>query len=226
MNKKIFWLFSALLTACGSPAPQAGTSGAPPAPAAPPLAIIAFGDSLTAGKDLPDPDTQAYPAVLEKLLNERGVKARVVNAGHSGDTTYDALNRLDYSIPEGAALVLVAFGNNDTFQGKPLPEVEKNLAQIVQRVKKKGAGVLLLSMKTFPNLGPEYAGGFEKVYARVAKKEDVTLVPFFLNGVASVPSMNLSDGVHPNIEGQKRMAQNILPFVEQALRGMSARGRP
>lgn len=201
---------------------RAGTETGPA-----PITILAFGDSLTAGKDLEDPDREAYPAALERKLRGKGYRVTVVNAGHSGDTTYDALHRLDYSYGGGADLVLVAFGANDTFQGKSLQAIEKNLDEIVRRLRAKRPAphVLLCAMRTFPNLGPDYAGGFEAIYPRVAKRRGVALVPFFLAGVASVESMNLPDRVHPNARGQEKMAENLLPAVEAALKSRGgARG--
>jgi acyl-CoA thioesterase I len=188
-----------------------------------PVTILAFGDSLTAGKDLADPDRAAYPAVLESLLAEKGHRARVINGGHSGDTTFDALARLDFSLQDKPDVVLIALGHNDTFQGKALKDIERNLNAIVERVKATGAVPLLCAMKTFPNFGPHYALGFQRIYKRVAAEQKVPLAPFFLEGVAGAPSMNLSDGVHPNALGHRRMAENLLPAVEKVLRGKSFR---
>ncbi len=208
-----------LLMACGNKEDNPKRANAATSPSsAPAVRVLAFGDSLTAGKDLPDPDQEAYPAVLERLLKGRGVSVDVMNAGRSGDTTFDALSRLDYSLADNPDLVLVALGSNDTFQGKRLSDIEKNLETIVARVRAKGARVILCGMRTFPNLGPEYAGGYEAVFRRVAEKHRVPLVPFLLEGVAGDPSLNLADGIHPNARGHERMAQNLLPAVLKALK--------
>lgn len=180
--------------------------------------VLAFGDSLTAGKDLPDPDQEAYPAALERLLRARGFSVTVSNGGRSGDTTFDALARLDYHLADRPDMVIVALGSNDTFQGKRLADIEKNLDAVVSRIRAKGARVVLCGMRTFPNLGPEYAGGYEAVFRRVARKHRVPLVPFLLEGVAGDPALNLADGIHPNAQGHERMAQNLLPAVLEVLK--------
>jgi acyl-CoA thioesterase I len=183
-----------------------------------PLRLIAFGDSLTAGKDLSDPDNEAWPALLEKQLREKGRNVSVVNAGQSGDTTFDALNRLDFTLSQGGDIVLVAFGSNDTFQGKKLKDIERNLEEILLRIKAKGMTPMLCAMRTFPNFGPDYSNGYEKIFPRVAARQNVPLVPFFLDGVAGVPALNMSDTIHPNARGHERIARNVVPFVEQALK--------
>jgi acyl-CoA thioesterase I len=206
-----------LVAGCGRPAappPHAPLDATPSVP--PRLTIVAFGDSITAGKDLDDPDAEAYPAVLERILRARGRDVRVVNAGVSGNTTFDALERLDFSVPS-ADLVIVQLGANDTFQGKSIEAIEKNLAEIVTRLKKKGAAVVLWDMKTFPNLGPFYAEKFERIFARVAKSTGCTLAPFPLEGVAGNPAMNLADGMHPNAGGHERVAANLVVSVETVL---------
>lgn len=182
------------------------------------IRILAFGDSLTAGKDLDDPDREAYPAVLERLLKDAGHSVSVTNAGHSGDTTFDALARLDFSLAEKPHIVIVGLGSNDTFQGKKVPDMEKNLDEIVRRCQAAGAGVVLCGMKTFPNLGLFYASDYAKMFKRVADRHRAILVPFMLDGVAGDPVLNLPDMIHPNPQGQERVAQNILPYVERALK--------
>jgi acyl-CoA thioesterase-1 len=216
MNKTFALAALVALAACGKePAPVPKPKTAAQAPA---IKIIAFGDSLTAGKDLPDPFTQAYPALLEKRLREKGENVAVANAGQSGDTTYDALNRLDFSVPPGADIVLIAFGANDTFQGKPVKGIEKNLTEIVRRVQATGARPILVAMKTLPNLGPVYGQNFEALYKRVAQKTGATLAPFLLEGVAGQPGLNLPDGVHPNARGHEIMADHLFPTVEEAVK--------
>lgn len=199
---------------------QSGAAPETPAAVLPGAAIkiLAFGDSLTAGKDLEDPDTQAYPAFLEKALKAKGRGVSVINAGHSGDTTFDGLARLDYSLAEKPQVVIIALGSNDTFQGKTLKDIESNLSELVRRSKAAGAVVVLAGMKTFPNLGPFYAGGYDKLFPRVAEKQGAILVPFMLQDVAGAAGLNLSDGIHPNPQGHERIAKTLLPFVERALK--------
>jgi acyl-CoA thioesterase-1 len=218
-NRRALAFFLLIAAGCGK-----GPEPAAPGPAAPPplvsddIRILAFGDSLTAGKDLEDPDQQAYPAVLQRLLREKGYDVTVINAGHSGDTTFDALARLDFSLEEKPDVALVALGSNDTFQGKSLKDIEKNLEEILRRIKAAGVQGVLCAMKTFPNFGPDYAGGYEAIFPRAARRNNVPLVPFFLEGVADVDAMKLPDGVHPNAKGHERIARNILPSLEAVLK--------
>jgi acyl-CoA thioesterase-1 len=202
--------------ACGKPKPTEVTTLPSTSVAA--VRILAFGDSLTAGKDLEDPDRDAYPAVLERLLKEKGHSVRVINAGHSGDTTFDALARLDFSLADKPQVVIVGLGSNDTFQGKKVADMERNLDNIVRQCRDAGAVVVLCGMKTFPNLGLFYASDYAKMFKRVAHRGDAILVPFMLEGVAGNAALNLPDMIHPNVLGQDRVARNILPSVEKALK--------
>lgn len=180
--------------------------------------ILAFGDSLTAGKDLENPDRNGYPGVLERLLKEKGYSVAVTNGGHSGDTTFDGLARLDFSLAEKPHVVIVGLGSNDTFQGKRLSDMEKNLDEIVRRCQDAGAVVVLCGMKTFPNLGLFYSADYAKMFKRVADRRGALLAPFLLEGVAGNPALNLPDGIHPNEQGYERVAQTLLPHVEKALK--------
>jgi acyl-CoA thioesterase-1 len=204
------------LGACGKSEPPPKNIPTASDPAG--IKIVAFGDSLTAGKDLEDPDREAYPAVLERLLRAGGHSVSVSNAGHSGDTTFDALARLDFSLAEKPQIVIVGLGSNDTFQGKRLADMEKNLNEMVARCQAAGAVVVLCGMKTFPNLGLFYASDYAKMFPRVAQKGKAILVPFLLEGVVGDPAMNLSDMIHPNPRGHDQVARNVLPYVEQALK--------
>lgn len=210
-------LLLAVLAGCGgSVAPPALPPTMPEGPAAA-LQVIAFGDSLTAGKDLPDPDREAWPALVEARLRAEGVDAAVVNSGVSGNTTFDALDRLDYSIDSGVDLVIVCLGSNDAFQGKPLKLVEENLRRIVEGCQERGARVLLVALKTLPNFGPEYGSAYEAIFPRVARTTGATLAPFLLEGVAGDRRYNLPDGIHPNGEGHARVAENLYPAIREAI---------
>ena len=205
-----------LLTAC-SPSPTPKSSPAPSA-AGTPLKILAFGDSLTSGKDLANPDQDSYPAQLERALNTKNHPVAVINAGVSGDTTFDGLARIDFSLADKPALVILALGSNDTFQGKSLADIERNLDGLCTKITAAGARGILAGFKTFPNLGPFYAGAYEDLFPRVAKKHKMWLIPFFLEGVANKPDMNLGDGIHPNEKGYARVVETILPVIEKALK--------
>ncbi len=222
-----------LLAACSGEPPRAPVS-APPAPAvaarvplpapggeaaAPPL-VVFLGDSLTAGLGLGE--GEAYPALVGELLAERGVAARVVNAGVSGDTTAGGLARLDWLLAQRPALLLVALGANDGLRGQPLATIEANLRAIVERSRAAGVAVILAGMQMPPNYGPEYTRGFRELYPRLARELAVPLVPFLLDGVAAVPELNQADGIHPTAEGQRRMAALVVDPVAREL----ARLRP
>lgn len=224
-------LIAAILVAasggCGGGMAQPPIPVEPPAiPRASTLRIIAFGDSITAGKDLADPDREAWPALVERALREEGRDVIVENAGVSGNTTFDALDRIDFALESevtaagpgpAPALVIVCLGSNDAFQAKPLRLVEENLERIVRRCRERGARVLLVSLKTFPNFGPEYGAAYEAIFPRVARRAGADLAPFLLEGVAGDRRLNLPDGIHPNAEGHRRVAANLLPAIREAL---------
>lgn len=221
--RALFSVAVALATcACGKSEPPFAVTPPPSVTAA--VRILAFGDSLTAGKDLQDPDQEAYPAVLERLLKEAGHSVRVINAGHSGDTTFDGLARLDFSLGEKPEIVVVGLGSNDTFQGKKVADMEKNLDDIVRRCQQAGAVVVLCGMKTFPNLGLVYASDYAHMFKRVADRRKAIYVPFLLEGVAGNPTLHLPDGIHPNVQGQEQVARTLLPFVVKALNKVKAKG--
>jgi len=177
--------------------------------------IVALGDSLTAGFQLSA--DAAFPNVLERALRDRGHQVRVVNAGVSGDTTAGALERLEWALGDGADAAIVALGANDMLRGFDPARTEDALDQIIARLKAKNVQILLAGMLATPSLGPEYGERFNAIYPRLAEKHGVLLYRFFLEGVAQVPQLNLSDGIHPNREGVQTIVKNILPDVEQLI---------
>lgn len=182
-------------------------------------AILFFGDSLTEGLGL-DSREESYPSLLEEKWQKKGYKYRMINAGLSGDTTSSGLTRLDWVLEQDFAIFVLELGANDMMRGLPPDLVEKNLIQIIQRVKDKNpsASILLIPMKPFPNLGLDYGKKFEKVYSHVSKKEKVPLTKFLLEGVAGSKELNQKDGVHPTKKGHEIMALNIFPDLEKVLR--------
>lgn len=211
--------------AVGNPAPLASPRAAViPAPggepAAPPL-VVFLGDSLTAGLGLGE--GEAYPALVGELLAARGIAARVVNAGVSGDTTAGGLARLDWLLAQRPALLLVALGANDGLRGQPLAAIEANLRAIVERSRAAGVPVLLAGMQMPPNYGPEYTRGFRELYPRLARELAVPIIPFLLDGVAAVPELNQADGIHPTAKGHRRMAELVVdPVARELARRVSA----
>ncbi|WP_179953235.1 arylesterase [Desulfobotulus mexicanus] len=178
--------------------------------------IVAMGDSLTEGLGvLPN---EAYPARLEQILQERGWPVEVINAGVSGETSAGALSRVDWIISRlRPDLVILVSGANDGLRRIAVDDMEKNLDEVLRRMDAAGIPVILGGMQMFFNLGPAYVKEFEAVYPGLAKKWDVELIPFFLEGVAGEPSMNQSDGIHPNAKGYERITDQLLPFVERKL---------
>jgi len=228
---RAFGLALLLLAACSrSPQPPAQQAPAPPAAPAAPAAsvnpddtghpkIVVLGDSLTAGLGLLE--AQAYPALLQQKLTEDGYAWDVVNAGISGDTTAAGLQRIDWALSQGDVRILVLeLGANDGLRGLPIAEMKKNLAAMIERAQEKRVAVLLAGMEAPPNFGPEYTVSFRQVYRDLAREYKVTLLPFLLDKVAGVPALNQGDGIHPNIEGARIVADtvwNVLrPMVDAA----------
>jgi len=196
-----------------NPAPAvAAARPAVPAPATP--LVVFLGDSLTAGLGLDE--NQAYPALVERKLQEEGKAARVINAGVSGDTTAGGLSRIGWILGQHPDLVVVGLGANDGLRALPLAEVETNLREIVRRSQSAGARVLLLGMRIPPNYGP-YADQFAALYPKLAKELNVPLVPFLLDKVGGIRSLNQADGIHPTAKGQEIVAKNVLPYLEKML---------
>ncbi|WP_078129475.1 arylesterase [Leptospira alexanderi] len=188
-------------------------------PNVPKIRILFFGDSLTAGLGLGSPE-EAFPALVEKELFKNGISTQAINAGMSGDTTSGGLARLDWAMSSGFDLFVLELGANDSMRGISPDQTEKNLKEIIVRVRKKNPKVkiLLVGMKTFPNLGKEYRKKFEAVFPKIAKEENLPLVPFFLDGVAGVKKLNQKDGIHPTAEGHRILAKNLFPFVQKILK--------
>ncbi len=184
--------------------------------AAAPRVIVALGDSLTAGLGV-TPD-QAWPALLGQRLAREGWNYRVVNAGVSGDTTAGGLSRLPWVLRAEPDLVVVALGANDGLRGQSVAAMRSNLAAIVERVRARGARVLLVGMRMPPNYGERYTREFAAAFADVARRASTAFVPFLLDGVAAVPALNQADGIHPNAEGHRIIAEKLWSHVMPLLR--------
>ncbi len=178
--------------------------------------IIVLGDSLTAGLGLDIAD--CFPSVLQKRLQEKGLDYKVVNAGVSGDTAAGGLRRLEWALGEGEPRILiVALGGNDGLRGLPPTQLEQNLASIIEAGQKRGLTVILAGMEAPPNYGPEYTAAFRQTYKDLANKYKLTLIPFLLQGVAGDPSLNQSDGIHPNARGAQVVADLVWSALEPAV---------
>jgi acyl-CoA thioesterase-1 len=190
-------------------------AGVPPVNAAPPVKIVALGDSLTAGYGLPEKD--GFVPRLQAALTAKGIAAVVTNAGVSGDTTADGLARLDWSVPEGTDAVMVELGANDMLRGFNPSVTRSGLDAILRRLTQRHVTILLCGMRAAPNLGPEYVRAFDSIYPDLAAKYSVPLYPFFLDGVAANLSLTQSDGMHPNAAGAGVIVGRILPKVEELI---------
>jgi acyl-CoA thioesterase I len=179
-------------------------------------AIVCFGDSLTAGFGL-DPG-RSYPDLLQRELDRQGYRYRVVNMGVSGDTTQDGLARLPTVLAEHPQIVVLEFGANDGLRGQPVSVAEQNQARMIEALQKAGARVVLAGITLPPNYGPEYLNRFNSMYPELAKRYRLPLIPFLLADVAAKPSLMQRDGLHPNAEGTRLVAQNVLRVIEPLLR--------
>ncbi len=184
--------------------------------------VVGFGDSLMAGYLLPV--NAAFPQQLEKALNDKGVEVSIENAGVSGDTTTGGLSRIDWSIPDGTDLVIFALGANDALRGIQPDITEKNLDDMLARLKERGISVILAGMIAPPNMGKDYAAKFNPIYPKLAQKYGVPLYPFFLDGVATKKDLLLEDGMHPNEKGVEAMVANFMPTIEKSLSDMQNKG--
>jgi acyl-CoA thioesterase I len=183
--------------------------------------IVALGDSLTAGLGL-SPE-EAYPALIQKRLNDAGLNFEVVNAGVSGDTSAGGLRRLDWALDGDVRVIIVALGGNDALRGLPVEELRRNLSEIIERAQARKAAVVLAGMEAPPNFGRDYFVAFHEVYVDLSRKYKVALVPFLLDGVAGIESLNQRDGIHPTADGARRVADNVWTVLEPLVEGHNDR---
>lgn len=155
---------------------------------------------------------------LEQALREKGIAARVINAGVSGDTTAGGLARLDWSLSSKPSVVIVQLGGNDALRGVEPATTRINLDAIIGRIRDAGVTVVLAGMYAPPNLGDAYVREFNAIFPELAKEHGIRLYPFFLEGVAAKPEYNQGDGIHPNRHGIKIIVDRFAPFLADAIR--------
>jgi acyl-CoA thioesterase I len=195
----------------------------PPAAARRP--ILFAGTSITAGLGL-DPDS-AYPQLIARKLDSLRLPYDVVNAGVSGETSAGLLRRIDWLLREPFDVVVIETGANDGLRGVPVATVRANVQQILDRIKssRPDAAILLVQMEALPNLGERYTSEFRAMFPDLARRNGVTLLPFLLDGVAGHRDLNQADGIHPNMTGERIVAENVWralrPILEERLRSAS-----
>jgi acyl-CoA thioesterase-1 len=183
--------------------------------AAAPLSIVALGDSLTAGYGLAEGED--FATRLEAALVASGIDASVANAGVSGDTASAGAARVDWAVPDGAALVIVELGANDALRGIDPAVTRKALSDLLARLGARNLKPLLVGMRAPPNMGEDYVRSFDAIYPDLAREHAVPLYPFFLDGVAGAANLNQPDGMHPTAAGVEEIVRRILPVVIAAL---------
>jgi acyl-CoA thioesterase-1 len=215
-----FLIATLCLTACRPAAetpPAPASSEIPPPAADTRPAIVFLGDSLTAGYRL-DP-AEAYPTLIQEQLDAAGHAYRVINAGVSGDTTLDGLQRLDWVLRQPVAIFVLALGANDALRGQPIDHIRDTLDAILTRVREREPNVrlVLAGMRMPSNYGAAYTRAFADLYATLADQHAATLIPFLLDGVAGQPELNLSDGIHPTAAGHQIIADTVWSHLEPLL---------
>ena len=180
-----------------------------------PLKILMLGDSLTAGYGLVK--GQSVPAQLEMALKADGINVKILNAGVSGDTSAGGLARLAWALAEKPKGLIIELGANDGLRGLEPKQTFKNLNAIIEKALSAHLKILLTGMLAPPNLGSEYSTDFNRVYPILARYHGIDLYPFYLEGVASVPGLNLEDGLHPNEKGVAIIVKNLMPQVKKLI---------
>ncbi|MCF2488757.1 arylesterase [Dyadobacter sp. CY347] len=216
-------LFAAILTSCNSENKETAeqtdsVTTAAKTPATTKKTIVFFGNSLTAGYGLDDP-SQAFAGLIQKRIDSLGLNYKVINAGVSGETTSGGNSRIDWLLKQPLDIFVLELGGNDGLRGIPVSETRKNLQAILDKVRAKypDAKLVLAGMQIPPNMGQKYASEFKAVYAEIADKNKITLIPFLLEGVGGESKLNLPDGIHPTEEGHKILAENVWVRIKDLL---------
>ncbi|MDE1155486.1 MAG: arylesterase [Acidobacteriaceae bacterium] len=178
--------------------------------------LLCFGDSITAGYGIESGNT--YPQDLQALLDQAGYHYRVVNAGISGNTTKDGLDRLQHLLARKPQLAVVEFGGNDALRGLPLEQTQQNLASIIEGLQATGAGVVLAGITIPPSYGAQYVSRFNAIYPALAHRYKVPYLPFVLQGAYGTAGDMQEDGIHPTAQGAQQVAKNIYHLLQPLLK--------
>lgn len=206
-------LTTGFLLICCEPQEPAQLSAPPSAKSG---VIVAVGNSLTEGYGVPE--EEAYPARLERRLQQSGYRYTVVNAGISGETSSGARSRLDWIMTLRPDIVILETGANDGLRGIDPELIRENIDFMVKELTTRKVVVVLAGMKMMANLGPKYTAAFASIYPDIAARYNAVLMPFFLEEVAAVPGLNQTDGIHPSAQGYQIITDNIYPYVIEAIR--------
>ncbi len=181
--------------------------------------VVFFGDSLTAGYGLEDPSTQAFPAIIQKKIDQAGLPWRVVNAGLSGETSAGGLRRVDWILRQPVDVFVLELGGNDGLRGIPPAATEANLQAIIDRVRAKypAARIVLAGIVAPPNMGPDFTRAFAAIFPALAEKNHVPLIPFLLAGVVGKLGLDQADGIHPTAEGHVVVADTVWNVLRSLL---------
>ena len=212
-------LVALALAGCGAEdRPEAAGQAPPPAAAGERGRVVFLGTSLTAGLGL-DPD-QAYPALLQRKIDSAGLRFEAVNAGVSGETSAGARRRIDWLLREPVSVLVIETGANDGLRGLEVDSLRSNIQTIIDEARRLSPppAIVLVGMRAPPNMGFGYTRRFQEAYRDLAEENEVPLVPFLLEGVAGVASLNQADMIHPTAEGQQRMADVVWKVLEPILR--------
>lgn len=180
--------------------------------------ILFFGDSLTAGYGLND-ENDAFPALIQSRIDSLELGYEVINAGLSGETTAGGRSRIKWVLNQKIDVFVLELGANDGLRGVPLNETKENLQAIIDIVREKNSEttIILAGMQLPPNMGEDYTTEFKTIFLALAAKNKLELIPFLLENVGGVPELNQNDGIHPTVEGQKIVANNVWVVLEKVI---------
>lgn len=186
-----------------------GSARPPVSPSARQPVILFLGTSLTAGLGL-EPE-EAFPALIQQKIDSAGLPFRAVNAGVSGETSAAGLRRIDWLLTQPVAVLVLELGANDALRGQDVAAAKRNLQEIIDRTRAKypDVEIVIAGMQAPPNLGRRYATDFAQMFTDLARENDAALIPFLLEGVGGVADMNQGDGIHPNVAGARKVAENV-----------------